>query len=184
MGAPFGRSVPGSKIPRSRGRSFRRAASTAAVSLLAAAGCVAAPVSAMAVPEGSGCSVSGSSLGAGTWYGLIKSGSTASSLKVDLVCFFVADVDKAGAEDGVDVYNSYVRNKATTVRTVPVCAGARFALVTKPVPTWAWVSGSTFLQQIAAGTTSSTYPQDTSLAAVIIANGKTCAGMAVETYIP
>lgn len=167
-----------------RRTAFRRVASIAAVSLIAAAGCVPAAPSTKAVPEGSGCPGSGSILGSGVWYGLIKSGSTASALKVDPVCFFVADVDKAAAEDGVDAYNSYVRNTSTAVLTVPVCAGAKFALIARPVPSWATVSGTAFVQQMLAGITSATYPQDTPIAAVVIATGKTCAGMALETYIP
>lgn len=115
----------------------------------------------------------------------MKAGSTTSVLRVDPVCFFVAEADKAGAEDGVtEIYNSYIRNTSTAVLTLPVCAGAKFALITRPAPSSATVSASTFVQQMPAGVTSASYPQDTPIAAVVIAAGKTCAGMGIETYIP
>jgi hypothetical protein len=119
------------------------------------------------------------------WYGEVDGPSSTSTLEFDVVCFFVADAERAAREDGlVDDFNSYVRNKNSKVRRVPVCDGATFALVTGPILAWAKVDGWVFIDEITDAVGTPTYPSTSGLGVVLIRPGQTCASAIMQVYTP
>ena len=173
-----------------RDRWFRTLAVVLAMMTLAAGcGCAAAPPRAQ--PRGSGCSGLGASLGPGEWFGSVTPASTASSLKVDVVCFFVEDAELAAAEDGVNptgVYNEYIRNQSARLRDVPVCTDATAHMVYKPeFPNTRAVSVEDLLGYADGSLTNSkfqTFGGGLALARLTIPSGSTCVGTLTQQYLP